>query len=163
MNLHLNRQKEFFDELSARSPNTIITGTAQRIAWIKKLAPRNYPSWRKVLRPCAIGIIGLGIAVAYWGFGYKQSLYVGHAVPSSRIPVARLWIGPKGASSLATSRLRAKFYLNSGSPAFSVPISQPVRLDSAVAYIPPVFRRGIAYFDFLIPSRAPPPQRYCLA
>jgi hypothetical protein len=163
MNLHSHWQKEFFDELLVRSPITIIAGTAQRIVRMKTLAPNRYPSWKMILRLCAIGLTGLGIAVAFWGIGHKQSLYYGHAAPSSRIPVARLWSGPKGASSPATSRIRAKFYLNSGSPAFSVPISQPVRLDRAVAYIPPFFRRGIASFDFLIPSRAPPPQRYCLA
>jgi hypothetical protein len=163
MNLHRRWQKEFFDELFARSQITIVAGKARRIALMKTLAPSRSPSWKKVLKPCAIGFIGLGIAVAFWGCDYKQSLFAGHAVHSSRIPVASLCSEPKGASLPVISRLRAKSYRNLDSPVFSVPISQSARLDRAVAFIPPVFRRGIAYYNFLIPSRSPPPQRYCLA
>ena len=163
MNLHLRRQKEFFNELSARSPITIIAGTAQRIARMDMQALRRYPSWRQVFGPCILALFGLVIAVALWGIGSKPSPYSGPAVPSARIPVARLWSGPKGASSPTNFRLRAKSYLDSGSLAFFVPISRPACLNRAVAYIPPAFRRGIAYFAFLIPFRSPPPQRFCLA
>jgi hypothetical protein len=163
LNLHPCKQMERFDELSARSPITIIADTVRCIVQMKTRALRRYPSWRHKFRPCALGLIGLGIAVAFWGFGYKLSLYHGHASPSSRIPVARLWIEPRGAFSPATSRIRAKSYLSRQSPAISVPISRPPHLDSAGANIPPVFRRGITYFDFLIPFRSPPPQSLCLA
>lgn len=163
VNLHPCKQKERFDELSARNPITMIADTVRRLVQMKTQVLSRYPSWRHIFRPCALGLLGLGIAVAFWGFGYKLSLYHGHTAPSSRVPVARLWIEPKGASSPATSRLRAKSHINPDSPAFSLPIARPTRLDRAVAYIAPVTRRGIAYFDFLIPFRSPPPQRFCLA
>lgn len=163
INLPPHRQKESFDELSARSPISKIAGAAQCIARMKSLVPSRYPSWRKVLSPCVIGLFGLGIAIFFWGFAYKQSLYYGHATPSSRIPVARLCCEQRGASSSAASRFKAKSHLISNSTAFLVPIAEPARFNSAVAYIPSIFRRGIAYFDFLIPFRSPPSQRFCLA
>ena len=163
MNLHPRRQKEQFGALSARSPITINAGTAQRIAPMKTPAQSRYPSWREVFRPCILGLFGLGITVALWGFGYKLSLYHGHAAPSSRVPVARLWIEPRGASSPATHKLRAKSHIAPDSAAISVPVLRLARFDRTVAPITPVPRRGIAYFDFLIPFRSPPPQRFCLA
>jgi len=163
MSLHPRRQKEFFNELSVRSPITIIVESARRIARTSTVAQRLYPSWRQLFGPCILALFGLVIAVALWGVGSKLSPDHGHAVPSARIPVAKLWSGPKGASSPATSRIRAKSYPGPDSLAFFVPISQPACPDRAVAYILPVFRRGIAYFDFLIPSRSPPPQGFCLA
>ena len=163
MYLHTRRQKEHFGELSARSPITIIAGTAQRIARMDMPALRRYPSWRQVFGPSILALFGLVIVIALWGFGSKLSPYSSPAVPSTRIPVARLWSGPKGASSPATSRIRANSYPGPDSLAFIVPISRPACLNRPVAYIPPAFRRGIAYFAFLIPFRSPPPQRFCLA
>jgi hypothetical protein len=163
MSLHPCRQKEFFNELSVRSPITMIVEKALRIARRDMPALRRSPSWRQVFGPCILALFGLVIVVALWELGSKPSPYHGHAVPSARIPVARLWSGPKGTASPATSRIRAKSYPGPDSLAFIVPISRPACVDCVVAYIPPVFRRGIAYFDFLIPSRSPPPQRFCLA
>jgi hypothetical protein len=163
MNLHPRRQKELFSELPARSPITIIAGTAQSTARMRMPPPSRYPSWRRIVGPCILVLSGLVIAVALWGLGSELSIYHGHAVPPSRVPVARLWLEPRGASSPATSRHAAKSYLTLDSPAILVPFSRPTLLDRAVAYIVPVPRRGIAYFNFLIPSRSPPPQRFCLA
>jgi hypothetical protein len=163
VNLQPRRQKEFIDQLFAQSPITIIAGTVQCSARMKTLALRRYPTWKQLIGPCILALFGLVIAVALWGLGSKSSPYYDHAVPSLRIPVARLLSGPRGFSSPATPRLRAKSLLNPDSPAFLVPISQPACLDRAVANIPPAFKRGIAYFNFLIPSRSPPQQRFCLA
>ena len=163
MNLHPRRQKEFFSELSARSSITIIAGTAQTIARKRMPPPNSYPSWRQIVGPCILALSGLVIAVALWSLGSKLSPNYGHAVPSSRTPVARLWIEPRGASSPATFRLRAKSHFAHDSAVILVLVSWPARLDRAVAFIAPVPRRGIVYFDFLIPFRSPPPQRFCLA
>jgi len=163
MNLSSRRQKGFFGKLPAPRPITIDADTAPCVARMKTPAPSHYPLWRQVVGPCILTLSGLVIAFALWGLATKPSPYHGHAVPSSRVPVARLWIEPRGASSPATSRLRAKSHLTLDSPAILVPISQPTRLDRAAAYIAPILRRGIAYFDFLIPFRSPPQQRFCLA
>jgi hypothetical protein len=163
MNLYRTGQKELFGELSVRNPITIIAGTAQHIARMKTLAPSRYPSWRQVVGPCILGLSVVVIAIALWGLGSKLSPNNGHAVPASRTPVARLWIEPRGASTPATSRLRAKSHATFDSPAISVFISQPARLDRAVAFIASSPRRGITYFDFLVPFRSPPPQHFCLA
>jgi hypothetical protein len=163
VNLHRTGWKEIFGELSVRNLITIIAGIAQHIARMKTLAPSRYPSWRQVVGPCLLGLSGVVIAIALWGLGSRVSPNDGHAVPSSRTPVARLWIEPRGASSPATSRFRAKSHVTFDTPAIGVSISRPALLDSAVTYIAPSPRRGIAYFDFLIPFRSPPPQDFCLA
>src|ERR1019366_6841832 len=112
-----------FNSLSAQSPFTISAMQARS----------RCPSWRQVFKPCALGLFGLGIAVALWGFGYKLSLYNRHAAPSSRASVARLWIEPRDASFVATSRLKARSRLIPGPLALSVPIQQFLRIDHAVS------------------------------
>ena len=163
MHLYLYKQKERVGELSVRSSITIIAGTAQRIARMKAPAPSRYPSWRQVVGASILGLSGLVIAVALWSLGSRLSPNHGHAVPSSRAPIARLWIEPRGASSPATYKFRAKSHISPDSEAISVPILRLARFDHAAAFIAPVLRSGIAYFDFLIPFRSPPPQRFCLA
>ncbi len=163
MSLHPLRQKEFFSELSVRSPITIIVGRARRIEQMNRLTPSRYPSWRQVFGLCILTLSGLVIVAAFWGLGSRLSPYHGHAAPSARIPIARSWFGPKGASSPTTSGIRGISYPGHDSLAFIVPISRPSCLNIVTTYIPPVFRHGIAYFDFLIPSRSPPPPHFCLA
>lgn len=155
--------KELFDDLSARSPLTVIARAAlRRILRMRTQVRCVYPSWRQILRPCALGIIGLAIAVVVWGAGYKLSLYHRHATPTPA-PVAKLWIESRHAFVTAVSRFKAKSHLVPGSQALSVPIQRLPRLSSAVASIPPVCVRDVACFDLPIPSRSPPPHRFCLA
>ena len=150
--------------MSAQSPFTIIaTAARRRIHRVRTQVQYGYPSWRPIFRPCALGIIGLAIAVVLWGFGYKLSLYYRHSAPSSRVPVAKLWIESRDASEAAASRLKAKSHYVSGSHAFSVPIQPLPRLSRAVACILPVCTRHVVYFDSLIPFRSPPPHRVFLA
>ena len=49
----------------------------------------NKPRWANV-RPLAIGLVGLALAVVLWGLGYKLSLYRPHPGPSVRMSVAKL-------------------------------------------------------------------------
>lgn len=135
----------------------------KRILSMGARAPSQCPLWRQIFEPHALGLIGLAIAVVLWGGGYKLSLYHRHATPSSRIPVAKLWIESRNASLAATSRLKAKSHLNFVSQVFPVPIQRFPRLGCVVDCILPVCRRGVAYFDFLIPFRSPPPHHFCLA
>jgi hypothetical protein len=151
-----------FDELSARSPITVIANAVQRrILRTRTQVRYEFPLWRQIFRPCTLGIIGLAIAIVLWGAGYKLSLYHRHATPSS-VPVAKLWIESRNASMTAASGFKAKSYLISGSQAFFVPIQLLPRLSRAVASILIVCVRDVAYFDFLIPFRSPPPPRFLL-
>jgi len=62
--------------------------------------------WRYVIRPLNLGLIGLAIAVALWGFAYKLSLYHPHRNHTARTYVAKMWLGPKGASAAARTPAR---------------------------------------------------------
>lgn len=149
--------------MSVRSPIAVIANAAQRrILRIGTQVRCVYPSWRQIFRPCALGIIGLAIAVALWGAGYKTSLYHRHATPPP-VPVTRLWIESRHASLTVVSRFKAAPHLVPDPQALSILIQRLPRLSSAVASILPVCVRGTAYFDFQIPSRSPPPHRFCLA
>ena len=150
--------------MSARSPFTVIASAAQRrILRVRTQTQCVYPTWKQILRPCALGIIGLAIAVVLWGVGYKLSLYHRHAAPSSSVPVAKLWIGSRNASVTAASRFKAKSHLVPGSQAFSVPIQRLPHYSRASACMLSVCMRDVAYFGFLIPFRSPPPPRFILA
>ena len=152
-----------YDDLSARSPITVIANAMQRrILRMRTQVRCVYPSRIQIFRPCALGIIGLAIAVVLWGAGYKLSLYHRHATPSS-VPVAKLWIESRQAFVTAVSRFKAKSHLVPGSQALSALIPRLPRLSSTVASILPVCVRDIDYFVFPIPSRSPPPHRFFLA
>jgi hypothetical protein len=59
---------------------------------------------RRIMRPLNLGLIGLAVAVAIWGFAYKLSLYQPHPSHSAQANVAKLWLGPKGTFLTAKSR-----------------------------------------------------------
>ena len=148
--------------MSAQSPITVIVNAAQRHFLRMRTQVRCvYPLWRQIFRPCALGIIGLAIAVVLWGAAYNLSLYHRHATPSS-VTVAKLWIESRNASVTVASRFKAKSHLVPGSQAFSVPIQRLPHFSHAVACILPVCTRGVAHFDFRIPFRSPPPPRFLL-
>jgi hypothetical protein len=158
------RPKGPFDELPARKPITITASAPPKLVLRMKLqVPSCYPVWGQVSRPCTLGIVGLAIAVFLWGFGYKLSLYHPHPPSSSRASVAKLWIDPHSASVATTSRLKAKSHLLPDSQAWSVSVPRLPCLGRAIVFILPLCERRIALFDFLIPSRAPPPYRFRLA
>ena len=122
-----------------------------------------YLSWKELFRPCAAGFIGLAIAVALWGFGYKLSLYHRPSAPSSQVPVARFWIDPLDRFETAASSLKAKLHLVPDSQALAAFIQRIRYRGFTVARTLPVWRRQVTYFDLLIPLRGPPPQRFSLA
>lgn len=152
--------------MSAWNPITALVRTLLKTAFkIRTRAKGQYPLWRQILRPYAIGLIGLSIAVVLWGFGYKLSLYYLHAVSQERIPVAKLWIQSRDSSVVVmASRLKAKSHLVLDSQAVLSSINQrhPC-LDCAAAVISPVCWSRHPYFDFLISLRSPPPLRLLLA
>jgi hypothetical protein len=157
------RQKELFDQMFARSPIPIHANATRKSALrTRPLARSQYSSWRRVSRPYAFGIVGLAITVFLWGYGYKLSLYHHHSRPSSLASVAKLWIEPRSASVLAASRPMAKLHRIAGSLAFTAPIQNDLWLSRTIFCILPASSRSSPSFDFLIPSRAPPPHRCCL-
>ena len=149
--------------MSARSPFTIIASAARRrILRVRTQTLCVYPTWKQILRPCVLGIIGLAIAVVLWGFAYKLSLYHRRAAPSS-VTVAKLWIESRNAFMKAASRFKAKSHPVTGSQACPSSIQRLPRLSRAVASVLPVCARGVAHFDFLIPFRSPPPPHFFFA
>ena len=115
---------------------------------------------RRQFGPHALGLIALAITVALWGYGYKLSLYHRHTAPSQRVLVAKLWIEPRGASVAAASGFEAKSHLIPDAQALSVASQELVSCISVFVFIPSSTSRGIAYFDFLIPFRSPPPHSF---
>jgi hypothetical protein len=122
-----------------------------------------YPSWRQIMKPHALGILGLAIAVGLWGFGYKLSLYHHYEAPSSQIPVAKLWIESRSASTSVAFSLKAQSHLISVSQTFLDPNQRLPHLSRAAANILPICTRTLAYFDLLMLLRSPPLSRFSLA
>lgn len=149
-------------DLSAQDSFTTISSAARKSA-LQTLPQDRYLSWRQIFRPSALALVGLAIAVALWGFGYKLSLYHPDPTPSSQFPVAKLWIEHRNASVTAVSRLKSTSHLIPAPQVFPVPIQRFPHRARANACIFPVRRHTVAYFDFLIPFRSPPPHRFCLA
>lgn len=54
------------------------------------------PLWHKV-RPLTLSLLGLALAVFFWGLEYKVSLYHPHPNHTARVGVAKLWVGPRKA------------------------------------------------------------------
>jgi len=158
------RQKDRFGELLVR--NSIpVAGSAMQTAALR-LRTKAHSEWlnrRRQFGPHALGLIALAITVALWGYGYKLSLYHRHVAPSQRVLVAKLWIEPRDASVAAGFGFEAKSHLVPGAQALSVAFQKPANYISALICIPSSTTRGLAYFDFLIPSRSPPPHSFSRA
>lgn len=149
--------------MSDQSPFSFIANTAQqRILHGRTQTRCKYPSLKQIFRPCALGTLGLAIAVVLWGAGYKLSLYHRHPTPSP-VPVAKLWIESRNASLAVASGLKAKPHLVSSSQAFINPIQRLPHHSHAGVCMLSVPTRDIAYLGFLIPFRSPPPLRFFLA
>ena len=71
-------------------------GSAVEAAPFAIWAGNDKPLWHKV-RPLTISLLGLALAVFFWGLQYKVSLYHPHANHTARMGVAKLWVGPRKA------------------------------------------------------------------
>ena len=67
---------------------------------------RNKKRPTAIVRPLAIGLIGLALAVVLWGIGYRLSLYRPHPDPSVRMGVAKLWVGSRKAVCVSNARTK---------------------------------------------------------
>jgi hypothetical protein len=52
---------------------------------------------RHKMRPLTLSLLGLALAVVFWGLEYKVSLYHPHTNHTARVGVAKLWVGPRKA------------------------------------------------------------------
>jgi hypothetical protein len=149
--------------MSAQSPFTVIANALQpRALQVRMPARCGYPLWKQLFKPCALGILGLAIAVVLWGTGYKLSLYHRHPAPSP-VPVAKLWIESRNASLAVASGLKTKSHFVSDSQTYLDPIQRLPQQGRAGVCILSVCTHDVAYFGFLIPFRSPPPPRFLLA
>jgi len=156
------KKKEPSDQMSALSPIPINANASwQSVPNTRSQARSQNSPWRHVSGPCTFGIVGLAIAVALWGYGYKLSLYHRHAAPSS-VPIAKLWIEPRSASMEAASRLKTNSHFATGAQAVSVTIQRLPRICRAVACNLLLCERHAVFFNLLVPSRAPPSLRFRL-
>lgn len=57
-------------------------------------------------RPLTFTLLGLALAVVFWGLEYKISLYHPHPNHSARVVVAKLWVGPRSAAFTKNSSVR---------------------------------------------------------
>jgi hypothetical protein len=69
-------------------------GPGARPAPFGTVARKDVPLWTKA-RPLTLGLLGLALAVVFWGLEYKVSLYHPHPNHSARVNVAKLWVGPR--------------------------------------------------------------------
>ena len=156
--------EERFDELSAQNSfATTVSAVLTCVLQARTQERSQYFSWKLLFEPFALGIIALAIVVALSAFVHKLSHYDRHAASSLRIQVVKLWSEPRKALVTTAARLGATVSRLLGSYAFLLPIQRFPRLGRTVAWILPVSRRGVAYFDFLIPFRSPPSDGFCPA
>jgi hypothetical protein len=80
------------EEADAQSP-----GSAPHLAPFGTVGRNDVPLWTKA-RPLTLGLLGLALAVVFWGLEYKVSLYHPHPNHSARVNVAKLWVGPRTAA-----------------------------------------------------------------
>ncbi len=157
-------EKERFNKMSAPKPSTAtVIGMQARVLARKTWAKIPQSLWKQIFRPCALGFIGLAIAVALWGFSYKLSLYRQHSGASSPISVAKLWIESRNASVVAGSGVTVQSHLLRISQVLPAAAQRFPRSACGVDCILPECRHTVAYFDFLIPFRSPPALRLSTA
>jgi hypothetical protein len=146
------------------SPVTILAQTTRSsVHRIRARIQRRYRAWKQLFRPCAIELISLAIFLTLWGYSYKLSQYHLQSPSTPKIPVARLWIEQRNAYIVAASCLNYRSHLIPVSQVFLYPTQRFPHRTLTVNFIFPEFRRGITYFDYLIPFRSPPTQHFSLA
>lgn len=148
------KQKELSDRMPSLSP--IPTNASTTNPCVLGTVPLMQPlatAPKRSSGPYAFGIVGLAIAVLLWGYGCKLSLY--HATRSS-VPIAKLWIEPRGVSVVLASQLGRVLHLLSGEQTAFVTLDRLPGLCRTSACIRPVCQRLTLLFGFLVPSRAPP-------
>ncbi len=156
-------RKERFNELSARSPFTIISRISQlRILRARMWSMIRYSSWRESYSPCALWFGGLAIEFMLCAAGYKLSINQCHTAPPSQVPHARLWIESRDISDVTVLRIKSKAHHVFGSQPFFVHTQRLPHLSRTAASMRPVSPLDLVYYDSLIQLRSPPAYRLSL-
>ena len=107
-------------------------------------------------RPCVFGFLGLALAVAAWGFGYKVSLY--QTDSGTRSIVAKLWDRHHSCQIKESSVLKAKF-IPRHSQADDIFVRDPRHFPRpAIARLStlPRIPRSLISIEYHLPFRSPP-------
>jgi hypothetical protein len=155
------RQKGLFDTMSAGSPSTILPQAVQKIEAlpIDHAVTQSVPA-KRVFRPCALGFIGLAIAVALWGFGYKLSRYTLHPDSLTRTSVAKLWDKHQDAGQVIASKLNAEAQLRLKLYAVLTSLQNAPEPDPVAFRAPDDVENVPSSFRSLIPFRSPPSRSF---
>lgn len=147
--------------VSARNPITKAASAAETIAasMVRRAGLWLYACQDK-FKPNAPALIGLAIAIAMWGFGYRLSSYQLNPTTTGRAAAAKMCVEPRNASLVAVFRVKNNAHLISSSPALTASIPQLHRIDVGIACALPKRTRRRASFGFLIPFRSPPPYSF---
>lgn len=62
---------------------------------------------RHKVQPLTLSLLGLALAVFFWGVEYKVSLYHPHTNHTARMVVAKLWVGPRKAAFANSNCIKA--------------------------------------------------------
>lgn len=121
---------------------------------------RENSAWSQTCRPSALALLGLAIAVALWGFGYKLSEYSNAPDPLQRTSVAKVWIEHRyGFASTQHARALPRRTYTDRSRIFDVssPAVQPIfTVERSTALVSESEPRRIPFFQSAIPLRSPP-------
>jgi hypothetical protein len=113
--------------------------------------------WAHVL-PLSIGLLGLALAVALWGIGYKLSLYRPHPTSSVRAGAAKLWVGPRNSGCIQGSRTKATTPPASNSQLLSAKNSTPLYSTGRAPHFSTTAADGSRFRLLLGTLRSPPPR-----
>jgi hypothetical protein len=122
-----------------------------------------HSSLRQLRRLYALGLFGLALAIVICGLGHQLAFSLRGGSPIGRATVTRLWLEPRNHSVAAIHRIGGKNrYISDSQPLPSSPV-QAHRIAAHLTGAPPVEECRPASFNFLIPFRSPPLQRFSLA
>jgi hypothetical protein len=111
---------------------------------------------KRAFRPSAIGLVGLAIAVALWGFSYRLSRYTFHPDTLTRASVAKLWDKHQDAGQVIASKLNAPPQSQLDLHVLLISL-QNAQEPHTVAFCEPDVAEAVSSpFRSLFPSRSPP-------
>lgn len=115
------------------------------------------------LRPCAAGLLALGLSVFLWSTASKLNLYHVHLNHTARESAARLWEDTRSPRTVVDVLRKVNTERTPSSSILSAASHQIflVKLGPVEQYFPrlPLLAPVIPF----LPSRAPPLRRFCLA
>ena len=109
-----------------------------------------------VLQPLVLVLLGLEIAIALWGFGYRISLYQRHRIAPMRSATARLWIDTRSDILTEAQRPKNRSRRMAGTHASCVHLERLPSPSNASAALQPVLKGGVIPFASPVALRSPP-------